>query len=339
MNAVTEVRGGGGVRFPCTGHGAPLGDAEREIGFFLAPTFSMLSLVAAVEPLRIANRFTRRALYGWRLLSVDGQPVVATDGLSMEVTGSIGRQQRLPTVIVCGPYDPRSYCDERVFAWLRGLASAGAQLGGLETGSYVLARARVLDRHRCTIHWENAAGFREAFPTLEVTTELFEFDRQRFSCGGGTAALDMMLHLIALDHGRELATAVSDACLHAGIRPPRAPQRMDLRHRLGVAHPRLLRCVALMQEHIEEPLSPTAIAARVGLSRRQLERLFKGYLETTPSAYYMRLRLARGRDLLCQTSMPVIDVAVACGFSSPGHFSHRFRDCYGESPRDARRSG
>jgi len=334
---VTDVRGDDGARFHCTRHGTPIAEVEHPIGFFLAPTFSLLSLVAAIEPLRIANRLSRRALYGWRLLSRDGRAVMASDGLALDVAESIDGRFRPPTVIVCGPYDPQSYRDERVFAWLRALASGGAQLGGLETGSYVLARARVLDRHRCTIHWENAPGFREAFPTIEVTSELFEFDGRRFTCAGGTAALDMILHLITLDYGRKLATAVSESCLHAGIRPPRAPQRMELRQRLGVAHPRLLRCVALMQEHLEQPLSPHAIAARVGLSRRQLERLFKGYLGTTPSAYYMGLRLARGRDLLCQTSMPVIDVAVACGFRSPGHFSHRFRDHYGETPRDARR--
>lgn len=319
-----------------TKYGVPGEKAERQIGFFLVSSFTMLPFVSAVEPLRVANRLSGRALYSWHLFTIDGEPATASNGMTQAVDAGIEAVQRFPTMIVCGPHEPSVYDGKKVFAWLRRLARHGTQVGALDTGSYLLARAGLLNGYRCTIHWENLAGFVEEFPNLQVSTALFEFDRDRFTCAGGTAALDMMLHLIAHQHGRRLASAVAEGFIHDIIRPAGDPQRMDLRSRIGVTHPKLLSCIALMEANLEQPLLRTELAAAVGLSKRQLERLFRRYLETTPSRYYMELRLQKSRRLLEQTSLPIIEVALACGFSSPGYFSHRYRELFGVSPREER---
>lgn len=318
--------------------GLSAGNAGRRIGFLLIPTFSMLPFVSAVEPLRLANRLSGRDLYGWRFFSRDGEPVRAGNGMLQIPHGSIDDVPAFPVMIVCGPHDPHLYRDRKVFAWLRSLARHGTEMGALCTGSFVLARAGLMHGRRCTIHWENLLGFTEEFPDIEVSAELYEIDRNRLTCSGGTAAIDMMLNVIAREHGHDLAAQVSEQLIVERIRRPYDPQRMSLRQRLGASHPKLLAAVALMESNVEEPLAPGALAAEVGLSKRQLERLFRHYLHATPAAYYMDVRLKFARRLLEQTSLPVSEVALACGFSSPAHFSLRYRDRFGLSPRQDRRA-
>ena len=190
--------------------------------------------------------------------------------------------------------------------------------------------------HRCTIHWENLPGFAEDFPDIPVTADLFEIDRKRFTCSGGTAALDLMLHRIAEKHGPPLATKVSELCLAERMRGPADRQRMPLRVRLGVHHPRLIRSVELMESNIEEPMSQERLAILVGLSRRQLERLFRRHLGRTPAQYYLETRLERSRHLLYQTDLPIMSVACACGFVSASHFSTCYRQMFGKTPREER---
>ena len=228
------------------------------------------------------------------------------------------------------------YNDKTVFSWLRRLDRKGTNIGALCTGSHVLARAGLLEGYRCTIHWENITGFIEEFPGIEITNELFEIDRNRFTCSGGTAALDMMLNLIGRQHGHELAAAVSEQFIHERIRDQHDHQRMALTARLGVRHPKLIQVIKLMEQHLEEPLDRAALAAKVRLSTRQLERLFGKYLRRSPARYYLELRLNRARLLLLQTNMSVIDVALACGFVSASHFSKCYRDFFGKTPRKER---
>jgi len=227
-------------------------------------------------------------------------------------------------------------------------AEALAQVAGIMTGfvgaaftlsvlgSLLLARAGLLDGCRCTLHWENLPGFVEEFPGIEVSGELFAIDGRRYTCAGGTAALDMLLWLIGQQHGHALATQVSELFIHSAIRQQQQPQRMDLRARTGVCHPRLLECIELMEANVEQPLTLCELAEVTGTSKRQLERLFRRYLHSSPGRYYLQLRLRAGRKLLEQTSLPIIEVACACGFSSAGHFSQRFRALFGQTPRQAR---
>jgi len=235
--------------------------------------------------------------------------------------------------------DVQSHTDQNVLNVTRRLDRRGAVVGAICTGTYVLAAAGLLNESRCTIHWENIDGLAEEFPHLEITNELFEIFDNRITCSGGTASLDMMLYLISEIHGQTLAAQVSDQFIHDRIRDPSDRQRMELRTRLGVSHPKLLTVVALMEEHLEEPMSQTELASQAALSTRQLERLFRKYLSTTPTRYYLNLRLARARQLLRQTSLSILSVALACGFVSASHFSKCYRETYGKTPRAERALG
>jgi transcriptional regulator GlxA family with amidase domain len=219
---------------------------------------------------------------------------------------------------------------------LRRLARNGCRLGALSTGSYLLAWAGLLDGFRCTVHWENLDAFREDFPTLDATGELFEIDGARLTCSGGTASMDMILSLIAEAHGRDLAAQVAEQFIHERIRDTHDHQRMSLQGRLGISHPRLLQVIALMEEHLEEPLARAELARRAGLSTRQLERLFRRYLGRTPTRFYLELRLHRARALLTQTAMSILNVALACGFVSASHFSKCYREFFHKMPREER---
>ncbi len=308
----------------------------QRFGFVLVPQLTQIALVGAVETLRLANRVSGRTLYAWTLLSIDGSPVQASNGLEIAAHGDLSVGDGLDAIVVCGGLDPAVVNERRLLAWLRTESRRGRDIGSICNGSLTLAKAGLLDGYRCTIHWENLAGFVEAYPEIEVSTELYEIDRSRFTCAGGTAAIDLMLNLIARQHGHELAAKVADHCLHERIRDSHDHQRMSLPARLGVRHPKLLAIIKLMEENLEEPMSRSSLAEHAGLSARQLERLFRKYLNRSPARYYLELRLNRARLLLLQTDMSVIDVALACGFVSASHFSKCYRDFFGHTPRRER---
>ena len=308
----------------------------QRFAFVLVPRFSMIAFTGAVECLRLANRAAGKALYHWRVATVDGQPISASNGIAMHPDVALEQVGEVDAVALCAGIDVQLFEDKRLLSWLRLMDRKGVDIGALCTGSHVLARAGLLDGYHCTIHWENLAGFAEAFPQLEVSPELFEIDRNRFTCAGGTAAIDMMLNVISLQHGHELAAKVADQFMHERIRDRHDQQRMSLPARLGVRHPKLLSIIEIMEKNLEEPLARSALAKLAGLSTRQLERLFRKYLSRSPARYYLELRLNRARLLLLQTNMSVIDVALACGFVSASHFSKCYRDFFGRTPRKER---
>ncbi len=316
------------------------GEAPRTLPYHLAfivvPQVTQIALVAAVEALRLANRASGKTLYSWSLLSLEGERVQASNAMPMATAGDLSLGEGADVIVVCGGSDPSIASDRRLLAWLRTQSRRGKDIGSLCTGSLVLAKAGLLDGYRCTIHWENLAGFVEAYPEIDVTTELFEIDRKRFTCAGGTAVIDLMLNLIGRQHGHELAAKVADQFMHERIRDSHDHQRISLPQRLGVRHPKLLSIIALMEENLEEPMSRASLAAHAKLSARQLERLFRKYLNRSPARYYLELRLNRARLLLLQTDMSIIDVALACGFVSASHFSKCYRDFFGHTPRRER---
>ena len=307
-------------------------------GFLLVPEFCILEFSSTVDPLRSANRMAGRRLYDWTIVSKDGAPVRSSTGARVVPDSDLESAARMDNLIVIAGMDTHEYQDKAVFAWLRRLARQGVRLGAVSTGPYVLAKAGLLNGVRCTVHWENLAGFQEVFPDLDVTGELFEVDGGRFTCSGGTSALDLMLSLIGLEHGRDLAVSVAEQFIHERIRDPHDTQRMGLRGRLGISHPKLLRVIGLMEENLEEPLPRGELARQAGLSTRQLERLFRKYLSRTPTRYYLELRLYRARALLTQTALSVLDVALACGFVSASHFSKCYREFFFKTPREERQS-
>ena len=239
-------------------------------------------------------------------------------------------------VIVCSGINVETYHNNSAFAWLREEYNRGVAIGGLCTGAHVLAAAGLLSNKRCAIHWENLPGFSEAFPKANVFADLFEVDQNIYTCAGGTAALDMMLKLIGDDFDDNLVNRVCEQVLTDRVRSPTDRQRLPLRARLGVQNSKVLSIIELMEANLSEPLSLIEIADHVGLSRRQIERLFRTEMGRSPARYYLEIRLDRARHLLIQSSMPVVEVAVACGFVSASHFSKCYRELYSRSPQQER---
>jgi len=312
--------------------------AMRSLGLLLVPNFPMMAFSSAIEPLRAANLLSGETLYEWHLLSADGRPVHASNGIGVLPDGTLESAAALDAAFVCGGLAPQTFDDPHALAWLRDRAHDGTPLGAISTGTFVLARAGLLQGYRCTTHWENIPALAEAYPDIEVTGSLFELDRDRCTSAGGTAALDLMLHLIARDHGEELAEAVSDNFIHGRIRDASDRQPMTEQIRLRARAPKLAAAVDLMQAHVEQPLSTAEIAARVGVSRRQLERLFQHHRGCTPRDYYMRLRLEHARVLLLETGLSILNVALASGFVSQSHFGTCYREQFGHTPGEERQA-
>lgn len=304
----------------------------RRLGFLLVPNFSMLAFASSIEPLRSANRVSGRPLYRWQLFSHDGKPTVASNGVEVSADGAFADAQHLDMAIVCAGLDVEQHDHRPLINTLRRLSAFGSSIGAVCTGAYVLAKAGLLNGHRSTIHWENQSSLVAEFPDLDVAQELFRIDRRRYTCAGGTAPIDMMLAVIREDHGADLAAGVTDQLIHHRTREPSERQRMDLRARLGIAHPKLLSIIETMENTTESPLSCSQLAKAGGLSTRQLERLFAKYLGHSPTRHYLAIRLERARWLLRQTSLPIFSVAVSCGFASPSHFSKSYLDHFGRTP-------
>lgn len=309
-----------------------------ELSFLIVPQFSLLGFAAALEPLRSANRLSGRTLYKWRLLSLDGQAVAASNGISVAVHGAIEETEQPDMLVVCVGLEPLQCAgNRRLEHRLRYFARHGCRVGAMSGGSFVLAEAGLLAERACTVHWEYRELFAARYPHLKLTQELYVVDREVFTCSGGTAALDMMLHFVREQWGPELALAVAEQFLHHGIREHGGHQRMELRDRYGLHDPKLIEVIRLMQESIGAPLYVQAIAARAGLSARHVERLFRHYIGESPAVFYLRLRLEHAQKLLLQTSQSVLEVALTCGFGSRSHFDHAYKRQFGHTPAHERR--
>ncbi len=308
----------------------------KTYGFLLLPDFALMTYASAIEPLRAANVLSGRELYRWRHVSIDGQAVRASNGVAIVPDHKIGDAMALDALVVCAGGNPTRFRHRPTFTFLRKLAHEGVMLAGLSGGPYALARAGVLAGHRCTVHWEHLPAFTEEFPDLDVTRSLYEIDRDRVTCAGGIATLDMMADLIARDHGPALANAVSEWFLRTQTRPASGSQRMAPRERFGIGNAKVLTVLAEMETRLEEPASREELAALAGISVRQLERLFADHLGETLGAHYLAVRLDRARALLKQTALPVAQVAMACGFVSTSHFSRAYKARFGSPPKGER---
>src|ERR1700722_12343857 len=292
----------------------------------------MIALSSAVEPLRMANMVTGEAVYDCPIVSIDGEPTPASNGLQLAPTGSLEKMGPVDILFVCGGVDVQAGATPKVLSSLRRLAERRIPLGALCTGGYALAKAGLLDKYQATIHWENLSALREEFPRILLSNQLFAIDRARFPCPGGIAPLDLMLHLVKTKLGARIAQLISEQFIVDRIRNDRDRQYVPLRAQLGVSHEALLHAAQLMEENIEKPLSLDEIAAATELSRCQIERLFKRHLNTVPQRYYLQMRLRRARELLLHTPMPIIDITAACGFRSTTHFSKCYHALFGYPP-------
>ena len=306
--------------------------SPRRFVFVLIENFTLLSFSSALDALRIANRMSGKKLYDWIFIGENEEFVSCSAGTQFKLDNSLIELHRDDTILLCGGTSIQESTTRKLIGWLRREARRGLIIGGLCTAAYPMAKAGLLDDKKATIHWENQDSFAEEFLEVELTKTVFVCDGNRYTTAGGTSSIDLLLKIIADEHGEELANAVADQMIYSSIRTDQDTQRLSVPTRIGVRHPKLSKVIQMMEINIEEPISPSILAKDVGMSTRQLERLFRRYLDRSPKRYYMELRLQKARNLLMQTDMSVINVALACGFASPSHFSKCYRAHYDTTP-------
>ncbi|MDH6269396.1 transcriptional regulator GlxA family with amidase domain [Rhizobium sp. SG_E_25_P2] len=312
-------------------------DAFR-IGFLLLPGFALMSFASAVEPLRAANLLAGKTLYEMRFFGADTEMAQSSVGVLAPIEPPPRSALELDLLLVVAGGDPARYLGNvALVGFLRRMARSGLALGGISGGPFLLAAAGLLADRRFTVHWEHAAALSERWPDLIPERVRFVIDRDRITCGGGVAPLDLMHALIEDRHGPDFARAVSDWFLHRHVDPPTGPQRSSTAARYGIRHAGLIAVLERMEASVEEPTSRAEMARLAGVSERHLDRLFAANLNSSFQQEYLRIRLERGRSLLRQSPMKIAEIALACGFSGASQFSRAFRRLYGESPSGVRK--
>lgn len=305
----------------------------HDVVFVLFPRFSMIALYGALEPLRIANRFAGGKVFSWRFASADGEPVAASNDIPVSVAATLREIGKPSLAMFCASYEHELALVRPVLAAVRRLERRKVLLGGMDTGPFILAEAGVLNGYRATCHWESLPGFRERYPKVQAMRGLFEKDRGRLTCAGGSAAIDMMLNWIESLHGHALAVQIADQLVHVRFAGGESAEgRMPAEARYGVTDARLLKLIEVMEENIEEPLTIGALAEIAGISVRQLERLFREKLGQRPMGFYRNIRLERAERLLNYSRITVRDASLAAGFSSLAYFSRAFSERYAKPP-------
>lgn len=304
----------------------------RRYAFILVPGFTLLAFASAVEPLRIANQLSQQPLYRWQVLSETGDPVASSSGIPVGASGRLDDLEKDARLFVCAGNPAMAAAAPAVVGAVQRHHRFGGHVGGICTGAVALAKAGLVAGRRFTLHWENQPGFVETFPDHVPTINRFEVDGRLMTCGGGAASTDMMLSIIAADHGQDFAAMVSEMCLRTVMLGVEPEQRSSVAALMASRNPVLAATITLMNRHIEDPLTMDSIAAATGCSRRQMERLFRDATGQSPGAFYRNLRLDRGRNLLSTTNMTLQEIATACGFESVSHFSRRFRERFGAPP-------
>lgn len=300
--------------------------------FFLLRDFSHLAFSCALEPLRIANLVSGKTLYSWSLASADGVSATCSNGSVTLVHSGFEPVRNAARLFLISGLDVQKHTSPEVLNYLRRERASGTPLGAICSGAYVLAKAGFLDGVETAVHWAFHDLFCEQFPDVRLVRNVFVAKAKIITASGGTAAADLMLHLIGTQHGIDLATEVADQMVYNAVREGTSAQRVSLQSRHGMRNEHLVRAIAAMEANIEDPISPSLIAEGLGISTRQLERLFGRYLNSSPKHYFMEMRLNRAQNLLVQTEQSITEIAMACGFRSSSHFSKVFRGHFGKSP-------
>ncbi len=310
----------------------------RKLAFLLLPQFSHLGIAAATEPLFIANWLAQKPVFDWRIVSVDGRPVRASNGMTVPVDGDIDAAADAKTVFVLASFEPAQAARERrVLRWLKRIARFGVELGGIENGSLVLAEAGLLEGHRVAVHWDNLLGFKEHHPDTRPVAQLYARSGPRITCAGASAVLDLMIAWMGWHGEADLALEVAEHLLLGRARAADTEQRAPLTGVTEGVNPLVARAEDIMRAHVDEPLSCDEIARRVGLSLRQLQRRFSQEARGSVLKTYRLIRMTKAHQLLQQTDLSVTEVALACGFSSPEYFCRLYRSFFDCSPSQDRR--
>ncbi|NVO07279.1 MAG: GlxA family transcriptional regulator [Rhodoferax sp.] len=305
--------------------------------FLLLPEFSFIGFAALVEPLRIANRYQSGA-YQWRMVSMDGLPVTASNGIALHPEARLSDPSTASVVFAIASFNPLNHYSPALGRLLQQRVQQGASLGAIDTGCFVLAEAGLLKGQSVTLHWEAVPAFRERYALIPVQEEVrFTLSPQLMTSAGAMASVDMMLEVISRDHGHALALQVSEQLVSGWVRDRADHQRLQISARYKVHNAKVVQVIGRMERHIETPLASEDLARHIHVTRRQLERLFQEHLHVSPLQLYLRLRLERARHLLRQTSMGVIEIGLACGFASASAFSRAYRRQYAVAPTDDRK--
>lgn len=315
---------------------------ERRFSFYLVEDFALHVFSSAIEVLRLANEVAGSRIYQWRVVSLNGESVVSSCGTRVAADASIASERKClggplapDMVVVCGGNRAPGAC-RPLEAWLRECRRRHVAPAGLASGTYVLARSGLLDGRRCAVHWEHFPHFSEEFSKVDANQTAFEIDGDVHTCAGGNAPFDMFMRVIEDDCGLSVANRICEVALSERLREAGERQRLPLQARVGIDHAALIKIIEQMEANVAEPLTLTKLAPATGLSRRQIERLFLREMGRTPGRYYLEMRLERAHLLLINSSRPIIDIAIACGFVSASHFSKTYRENYGCAPQQMR---
>ena len=311
-------------------------DTTTDFVFLLVEEFSHLAFSCALEPLRIANLVAGKELYRWQLASADGRSAVCSNRAVTLVDRGLTPAHRGEKLILVSGINVQNHVSPELIRFLRAERVRGTQIGAICSGAFILAEAGFLEERKAAVHWEYHDVFAERFPSVRLTKSVFVADEKFVTASGGAAVADLMLHMIARDHGRDLAAAVADQMVYNAVREGTATQKVSIRSRYGLRNSRLGEAIRIIEDSVESPLSTAEIARRIGVSTRQLERMFERYLDTSPKRYIMDMRLHRARNLIVQSDQAITDIAIACGFVSTSHFSKVYREHFGNTPGSQR---
>jgi transcriptional regulator GlxA family with amidase domain len=306
------------------------------LGFVLIPGFSLLTLSSAIDAFRLANDQSRVPVFSYKTISIRGKSVSSNDGITVTVDADISDCEGLDIIFLISSLNVVEFYDQEFVRWLRGKARLGIAIAPLGSATVLAARAGILDGFRCSTHWQLYEQFLERFPKVNLTRDLYCIDRTRLTCAGGLSALDLGLTIVSQLVKGDVASEVAEIAVLTRIRNPAESQRMAIPWRYGVHDKRIARAIMLMEENVEEPLSLQEIAGPVGLSVRQLERLFCKLMHRGPLNIYREIRLKHSRDMLIHTTERITTIAVRCGFADSAHFGRQFKEFFGDTPANVR---
>lgn len=305
----------------------------RRVAFLVLPEFNLFSMTGAVEPFRVANHLLDQRWFEWTVVSPDGGSVTASNGVTVEPDGAMTTQAPdADLTIVCASWFPERHGTADVLAWLRARATGGGRLGGVDTGSFVLAAAGLLDGQAATCNYDVLDAFRDRFPRVRVSDAMYVADERHVTCSGSTAPLDLAVTLVGQAQGEQLADRVAAHLFHQRFGAAGRSQLGVVRNTSDIEDPRLAAAVELIRESLDQPLSVAELATAANTTPRHLRRLFAQAFGESPSAYSVRVRLDRARQFVLHTETRMLDIALACGFAGPEHFSRRYRAAFGISP-------
>jgi len=291
--------------------------------------FSLFGIAAALEVLRHANRFAGKTIYRWSFLCEQNQPVQDSNGLFLQPSTSIQQAEDSDIAFMVAAFDANDIEAPQLLQWLSRQANAGRYIGGISNGAFQLAKGNLLDGYNATCHWEDFESFFLTYPQVHARYQRFVFDRNRITCSGGTATLDLFIEIVRNDHNSELALKVARQMLLRDHTETGDDQQQY--------STRVQRALNLFDVSIEHGLNIEQLASRVGVSRRELLRLFQRETGKTPSDLLNQRRLRRAHALVTRSQLSIASISAALGFSSQSHLTTAYRKYYATTPAQHRR--